>query len=129
MLPSAFKFQFPIISQFFSYFDYWNQNWNKSHRWQLVGRALLFIFFIKDFFMWTILKFFIEFATILLLFHGFCFWVFFSLRGMWDLSFLTRDRTCTPCIRRQSLNHWTTRQVPWQFKLFVSGYTGSSDAA
>ena len=72
MLSSASKFQFPIISQFFSYFDYWSQNWNKSHRWQLVGRSLLFIFFIKDFFMWNILKFFIEFVTISLLFHGFC---------------------------------------------------------
>ena len=30
---------------------------------------------------------------------------------MWDLSFLTRDGTHNPCIRRQSLNHWTTREV------------------
>ena len=30
---------------------------------------------------------------------------------MWDLSSLTRDRTHTPCIGRQSLNHWTTREV------------------
>ena len=33
-------------------------------------------------------------------------------RGMWDLSSLTRDQTCTPCIGRWSLNHWTTREVP-----------------
>ena len=26
---------------------------------------------------------------------------------MWDLSSPTRDRTHAPCIRRQSLNHWT----------------------
>jgi len=31
---------------------------------------------------------------------------------MWDLSFLTRDRTHTPCIPRQILNHWTTRELP-----------------
>ena len=27
------------------------------------------------------------------------------------LSFLTRDRTCVPCIARHTLNHWTTREV------------------
>ena len=26
-----------------------------------------------------------------------------------DISSPTRDQTCTPCIRRQSLNHWTAR--------------------
>ena len=31
---------------------------------------------------------------------------------MWDLSFLTRDRICVPCIERQIFNHWTTREVP-----------------
>ena len=31
---------------------------------------------------------------------------------MWDLSSPTRDPTCVPCIRRQVLNHWTTREVP-----------------
>ena len=36
----------------------------------------------------------------------------FWLRGMWDLSSLTRDQTRTPCIGRQSLNHWTAREVP-----------------
>ena len=34
------------------------------------------------------------------------------LHGMWDLSSLTRDWTCVPCIRRHILNHWTTREVP-----------------
>ena len=58
--------------------------------------------------MWTILKVFIEFVTILLLFHVLIFWP----EGMQDLSSLTRDRTCTPCIGRRSLNHWTTREVP-----------------
>ena len=31
---------------------------------------------------------------------------------MWDLSSPTRDRTCTPCIEKQSFNHWTTGEVP-----------------
>ena len=55
--------------------------------------------------MWTIFKVFIEF---LLLFYVLVFW----LRGMWDLSSPTRDRTRTPCIGMRSLNHWTTREVP-----------------
>ena len=32
--------------------------------------------------------------------------------GMWDLSTLTRDRTCVPCIARWILNHQITREVP-----------------
>ena len=39
-----------------------------------------------------------------------CFLVFWP-QGMWDLSFPTRYWTCTPCIGRQSLNYWTTREV------------------
>ena len=46
-------------------------------------------------------KVFIEFITILLLF---CVLVFYP-RGMWDLSSLTRARTCTPFIGRQSLDY------------------------
>ena len=34
------------------------------------------------------------------------------LCGMWDLSSLTRDRTCTPALEVQSLNHWTSRDIP-----------------
>ena len=30
---------------------------------------------------------------------------------MWDLSFLIRDWTCTPCIGKWNLNHWTSREV------------------
>ena len=30
---------------------------------------------------------------------------------MWDLSPLTRDQTYIPCSGRQSLKHWTTREV------------------
>ena len=32
--------------------------------------------------------------------------------NMWDLSFLTRDQTCVPCVGVQILNHWTTREAP-----------------
>ena len=82
--------------------------------------------FLDFFFTWTIKKIFIEFVTILSLFYV----LFFGMRSMWDLSFLTRGRTHTPCIGRQSLNYWTTRKVPnipvfvylfiswWTFVLF-----------
>ena len=53
---------------------------------------------------------FTEFVTILLL----CFRVL-ALKhvfGFWHLSFPNRDQTHTPCIGRQSLNHWTAREVP-----------------
>ena len=32
--------------------------------------------------------------------------------GMWDPSSPTRDWTCVPCVGRQTLTHWTTREVP-----------------
>ena len=32
--------------------------------------------------------------------------------SMWELVLWPRDRTCTTCIKRQSLNHWTAREVP-----------------
>ena len=66
--------------------------------------SLIQIFFLR----WIIFKVFIEFVTILLLFYVLVFW----LQGMWDLSSPTRDWILTPCIGRQSLNHWTTREVP-----------------
>ena len=68
---------------------------------------------LKIFLMWTIFKVFIEFVTILLLFYVLVFWP----RGMWDRSSPTRHRTCTPCIGRQSLNHWTPRDVPSGMKI------------
>ena len=43
----------------------------------------------------------------ILLFWG----VFFWLRGMWEHSSLTRDRTPNPSTGRQNLNDWTTREV------------------
>ena len=58
--------------------------------------------------MWTIfLKSSVDFVTTLLLFHV----LFFCPQGMWDHSSLTRDQTCTPCIGRWNLNHWTSREV------------------
>ena len=54
-----------------------------------------FYFFFKDFLMWTILKAFIEFITVLLLFNVF---FFFLPQSMWGLSSPTRERTHTPCI-------------------------------
>ena len=32
--------------------------------------------------------------------------------GRWDLSSWTEDGGCVPCVGRQILNHWTTREVP-----------------
>ena len=61
--------------------------------------------------MWTIFKVFIELITTLLPISVLVIW----LQGMWDLSSLTRDQTCTPCTGRQSLNHWTTREAPDSF--------------
>ena len=58
--------------------------------------------------MWAIFKVFIEFVTTLFLCYVLVFWP----QGMWYLSSLTKDRTCTLSIGRQSLNHWTTRAVP-----------------
>ena len=79
---------------------------------------VLSFWFFKVFFflMWTILfKVFIEFVTILLL----GFWQ----RGIWDLSSLTRDQTCPPCMGRQSLNHWTTGEVMQRFLFNINTFT------
>ena len=35
-----------------------------------------------------------------------------GLRDLWALSSCARDWTHVPCIARQTLNHWTTREVP-----------------
>ena len=37
---------------------------------------------------------------------------------MWDLNSLTRVGTYSTCIGRQSLNHWTAREVPGSISLF-----------
>ena len=53
----------------------------------------------------------------------------YLLYGMWDLSSWTRNWTPVPCICRQVLNHWTTREVPLRtFKCcLIFGYIFSSD--
>jgi len=38
----------------------------------------------------------------------------------WDLNSLTRDQIDIPCIGRQILNDWTTREVP-DLQYYVSG--------
>ena len=75
--------------------------------------------------MWTIFKVFIEFVTILLLFF---YILVFWLQGMWDLSSLMRDQTRTPCIGRQSLNHWITREVPFSLRFFLMSLHSSSSS-
>ena len=43
---------------------------------------------------------------------------------MWDLNSLARDPTRAPCIVRQILNHWITREAPWvsSLKLFMFSF-------
>ena len=48
----------------------------------------------------------------------FMFWFFWPHVGMWDLSSPTRGKNCTPCIRRWSLNHWSTKEVPRHLSWF-----------
>ena len=38
---------------------------------------------------------------------------------MWDLHFPTRDRISVPCVARQILNHWFTREVPYFWGFFL----------
>ena len=37
--------------------------------------------------------------------------------SMQNLNSPTRDQTCVPCIGKQILNHWTTGEVPMNFKV------------
>ena len=46
---------------------------------------------------------------------GWCKYFFFFLAApscLWDLSSLSRNQTQAPAVEAQSLNHWTTREVP-----------------
>ena len=72
--------------------------------------AFLFVclFAFVLFLMWMNCKVLSEFVTILLLFYV----LVPCPRGMWNPCSLIRDQTCTPCIGKQSLNHWTIREVP-----------------
>ena len=44
--------------------------------------------------------------------------------GMRNLNSLTRDPTHVPCIRRQILNHWTAREVPRSYDLYLFLHKG-----
>jgi len=60
----------------------------------------------------------------------YCFWfvLVYWPRGMWHLSSLFRDQTCTPCIGRQSFNHWTIREAPTQCLFeFTGAQRGEAD--
>ena len=65
-------------------------------------------FFSQGLWRWAIFKVFIKFVTILLLFN----FGIFGPEACGDLTSPTSDQQCTPCIGRQSLNHWITREVP-----------------
>ena len=69
-------------------------------------------YFLRFFRKCTIFKVFIEFLQ-----YSFCYktetiFLVFWPQGVWDLSSLTRDQVCVPCIGRWSLNHWTASEVP-----------------
>ena len=69
-------------------------------------------FFFFSFWCGPFLKSLLSLLTVSLLFYVLVFWPW----GMWQHSSPTRDRTCTPCIERWSLSHWTTWEVPiWCF--------------
>ena len=73
----------------------------------LVSRAshpITFFFKKKYLFIWL--------CQVLFIAHGLSSCGTQALRGMWDLSSPTRDQTGISCIRRQILNHWTTRESP-----------------
>ena len=77
---------------------------------------LLFLFFL--FFLFTFLFFYCDWS--LLQPSGFLYSTQFYLPwGVWDLSSPTRDWSHVPCIERQLLNHWTTREVP-RVSLFLN---------
>ena len=61
-------------------------------------------------------KVFMEVVTILLLFCVLVFWP----QGMGDLTDLTGGQIHTPCYGRQSLNHWTAKEVKLLFYLHLS---------
>ena len=68
-------------------------------------------FFLKS--LLNLLQYCFSFMLVL-----FVFWLW----GVCDLSSPSRDYTCTPCIERQRLKHWTAKEVPLQcFLLYATG--------
>ena len=89
-----------------------NQVWRTREQLFFCDSPGIFLFFKGFFFVcvWSIFKVFVQLVTTLLLFM---FW-FFGQETCEILAcgiFLTKDWTCMPCIGRQSLNHWTSRDV------------------
>ena len=94
----------------------------RMHRTEIGNPSLTLIFFVspllrvrQDGFPWVLHSLF---ALSFSIHQGdekanlfFNFWLH-PLHGMWYLGSPTRDGTCAPCIGRQSLNHWTDREVP-----------------
>ena len=88
--------------------------YRSSLQWLVMRSVILkenFKYFLKIFLCGLSLKSLLIFFffAILFLFH-----LVFWQRGIWDPSSLTRDWTHTTCIGRWSLNHGTTREVPWR---------------
>ena len=71
-----------------------------AHGQMIDEQQRFFLFSKKIFFLCGPFLLFIEVVIILLLFYVFVFVFFFWLLswGTWNLSSLTRDQTCTPCI-------------------------------
>ena len=91
--------------------------WNHICSFYFLFMYLFFKSVKKVFFlMWAILKIFIKFVTILLLFYVLDFWWW----SLWDLKLPDQGLNPHPCTGRQSLNHWTTnREVPVVFKCYL----------
>ena len=103
--------------------------WVKIYLWLLLLNLifLLNLFFDVYYFfsVHTVYFFLILFLNFTILSGSALYWVCYNivsvlcfgfwLRGMWDLTSLTRDWTGTPCIVRQSLNHWIAKEVPLFF--------------
>ena len=89
-------------------------------------RNIIFFSFKYFFLMWTVFKVFIE-----LLQYCFCFIFCFWPRGTWDLGSLSTGQTCSPCIGRQSPNHWMPGKSPEQlhFKCPYNLRSGTAAAA
>ena len=108
----------------------WYQVVSEMHSYGLKPVELYFLLR----FSWcgSFFKVFIEFVTILFLFHAVVFWIcyhivsvlcflfLFLFQGMWDLSSTTRNQTHIPCFGKWSLNRWTTIEVPKPDALYIS---------
>ena len=88
----------------FFIYNYFNDSLSLWITRIVVGPALGVLITFSRFF-----KGFLEFVTILFLFYALA----FLPPCKWDLCSPTRNRTCTPYTGRWSVNHWTTREVPY----------------